>query len=193
MHTFTKAICYILFILLLAACSHPGNVSNDNKQADTVSVGIRAVVANTIDTTKDSELSVIVMPAYDEIANAGISPNIRKCLETALASDSSLMLIKFPFKQLVNVSYQNVFDKKFCQPIVDKTKADIIVMSKLEQAARTGKMASDRWNFQLRIYNTRTGTQINSAVSGNHLTGNQIRDVIENKKQILTAEIKSIR
>lgn len=105
------------------------------------------------------KLSVIVLPPFDKIANEGISPDVQKYLEREISKDTSLNVIKFPYRALMNVPYQNVFDKKYCKPITDKVDADIIVMTKLELKVRTGQMTSDTWGVSFRIYNVRTDDQ----------------------------------
>ena len=93
----------------------------------------------------------------------------------------------------MHVPYQNVFDKKFCKPILEKIKTDIIVMSKLDHVTRTGNMTTDKWNFRIRIYNVKTNKQINSTVTGNDLTDRSIKNVLAKRQQNLTTEIKNSR
>jgi Cft2 family RNA processing exonuclease len=93
----------------------------------------------------------------------------------------------------MNVPYQNVFDKKYCKPITDKLQIDIILMTKLEQATRTGQITRDRWSFQIKIYNTKTEKQFLSLVTGDKLTSADIESLIKSKRQDLSTEIKNIR
>lgn len=77
--------------------------------------GIESNVTNPTDST----VSILVLPPFDEIANAGVSPDIRKIIESALRDQEQLTIISFPFKQLIGVQYQMVFDKKYCKPILE--------------------------------------------------------------------------
>ena len=173
----------IFLLTLLTSCLNPSKPSNRTSLTDST---------KTLQSNKDFnqyKLTVLVLPPYDEIANAGISPDIQQYLETEFAKDSSIILIKFPLKKLMGVPYQMVFDKKFCKPIVDKIKTDIIFMSKLDQVLRTGSMINDKWKIQFRIYNTNSEIQINSTVSTDSLTTDEIKDFLASKRDQMIKEI----
>ncbi len=192
---FMKAPIYFSIILLVMSCNNSVDMTKGSQQSDTViSINDPSVTDTTIGIeTPVSKLSIIVLPPYDENANEGISPDIQNFLEDILLEDTSLNLIRFPYKQLMNVPYYNIFDKKFCRPIIDKVKADVLIMSQVEQATRTGEMSADKWNFQIRIYNAKTEKQMNSTVSGNNLTANNIKAVLKDRQASLTKEIKDNR
>ena len=116
------------------------------------------VSTNNLIQNKQKKLTILVLPPYDEIANAGISPNVSEIIEENI-NDQGLSVIKFPFKKLMNVPYQNVFDKKFCKPILQKIKPDIIIMSKIDQVNSSGTMETDKWNLRIKIYNVRKEVQ----------------------------------
>jgi hypothetical protein len=80
---------------------------------------------------QDSLITVLVLPPYDEIANAGISPDTRLILERNLMNKNKIKVIPFPLKKLMNVPYEMVYDKKYCAPIIEKVKCDIIVMTQI--------------------------------------------------------------
>ena len=54
-------------------------------------------------------------------------------------------------------------------------------------------MKSDTWNFQIKIYNTKTEKQFLSQVSGEKLTSADIESLIKSKRQNLSTEIKNNR
>jgi hypothetical protein len=173
------------------------NMQNNIETSDTLQSYIQE--ANTIDTpivnhiqVPQTKLSVLVLPPYDELANGGFSPNIQKQIETEIAKDSSLTVIKFPYKQLMKVPYQQVFDKKYCKPITNIIKTDIIVMSKLDNVKKTGYVTSDKWNVRIKIYNTNTDNQINSNLKANNLTDYEIKQFITYKQKELVSEINNI-
>lgn len=193
-----KIFISLTIIILLACCSSPDLkkqrielVEKTAGSADTIIPVADSVFSDTSIVPKKfaKQLSVLVLPPYDMIANAGISPHIRRYLENIFTNDTSIKLIKFPSRQLMNVPYHNVFDKKFCAPITEKIKTDIIVMSKLEQVIGTGNMSTDKWNFSIKIHDTRTGGQLMSGLSGENKTGAKIEDLIKSKRRILFDEI----
>jgi len=165
---------------------------------DTTKIIIKNTIAVSSDTTiipksTLTNLRILVLPPYDAIANEGISPNINKYLEDIFATDTTFKLLQFPYKRLMNVSYQNVFDKKYCSPITDRIETDIIIMSKLDQATGTGNMTTDKWNFKIKIYNTRTGVEKLSNLNTNNLTNSQIENLITSRRQELFNETKNNR
>ncbi|MGC4099848.1 hypothetical protein [Ferruginibacter sp.] len=119
--------------------------------------------------------SVLVFPPFDINAGRGISPGIQQWLQNEMAKDSAVTLIKFPYKKLMDVPYQNVFDKKYCKPVLEKIKADIIILSQLELVKETGNMQTDLWNVHLKIYQVHTGKQ-KDVLSLNNLTGDAIKE-----------------
>ena len=183
-----------LTILFLLACNN-NSVTTDNKevQADTAKPQQVSVETPIKTKTNLTKLTVLILPPFDEIANEGISPNIQKVLEMTFSDDTTFTLINFPYRQLMNVPYQNIYDKKYCKPITDKIKTDIILMTKLNQATRTGQMASDKWDFQMKFYNTKTDRQFLSTVSGNGLTSAEIENRIKSHQSDLFSEIKNNR
>lgn len=140
----------------------------------------------TVPPLKDSTVKVLVLPPYDEIANEGISPDITKIIGSALTKQSRLNVIPFPYKQLMSVPYQMVFDKKYCKPIIDKVDCDIIVMSQI--ATRERESGVWLWSYKIRVYNTRTGKQVNS-IQGIDLRTDAIQSDINTRIDKLVQDI----
>src|SRR5215204_6042795 len=84
-----------------------------------------------IDIEGDSTVKVLVLIPYDEIANAGVSPDTRRILESSLAGKGGVSVIPFPFRKLMGVPYQMVYDKKYCKAISDKVDCDVIIMTQI--------------------------------------------------------------
>jgi hypothetical protein len=186
-----KNIVYISLILWLSSCNNSSNVTGDNAMTTHSSETTMDTMTATSTQRRLKKISVIVLPPYDLIANEGISPDIQKYLETEISSDTSLTVIKFPYKDLINVPYHNVFDKKYCKPIADKVHADIIIMTKLELRERTGRMTSDNWNLSIRFYNVERDSQIDSKIVGDNLSDLEIKQLLEQKRLDLVEEIKN--
>lgn len=182
----------VLLVFFLISCDNSGNKTNASNQDGTLSETKDSILSDSLKKKFKplSKLSVIVLPAHDENANQGISPPIQKYLESVILLDTSLTLIKFPYKQLINIPYHNIFDKKYCKPIIDVLKADVVLMSKIEIVTSTGDISKNKWNFQIRIYNTLANTQINSELSGTNLTDSAIKSLLKDRQIVLTTEIK---
>lgn len=141
----------------------------------------------TVTNPTDSTLRILVLPPFDEIANAGVSPDIRKIIESALIDQGQTSVILFPFKQLMGVPYQMVFDKKYCKPILEKVDCDIIIMSQIitDNERKPGIWP---WSYKIRVYNARTGKQLNS-IQGDNLKGEDFQNDISKKVDKLLKDI----
>lgn len=197
MRTFVSTLVFFM----LTSCNNSGTEIAKEVQVEKPAVDTtEIIIEDTIDVSSDTttipkstsmHLRILVLPPYDAIANEGISPNIQKYIENIFATDTTFSLIKIPYRRLMNVSYHNVFDKKYCSPFTDEIKTDVIIMSKLDQAIETGNMTTDKWNFKIKIYNTRTGMQQLSNLKSNNLTGSQIEDLVRSRRQELFSEVKN--
>lgn len=188
-----RTLFTLSILFLLASCNNSVTNESDKVQGDAIKLQQAVVDSTTKSKASLAKLSVLVLPPFDEIANEGISPNIQKILERTFSNETGFTLIKFPSRQLMNVQYQHVFDKKYCSPITDKIKTDIIIMSKLDQVTRTGNMTTDTWNFKIKIYNIRTGSQKLSTLNTNSLTSSEIENLIKSRQQELFSETKNNR
>lgn len=93
----------------------------------------------------------------------------------------------------MGVSYQNVFDKKFCKPILQKIKVDVVIMSKIDHFSANGNMETDKWYLSIRIYDVKNNKQKNSSLKGENLTTLELENFIVKNREILIKEIKNIR
>ena len=95
----------------------------------------------------------------------------------------------------MGVSYFGVFDKKYCKPITDKVKTDIIIMSDLGYNMPIEQINADLWNLwsiRIRIYNTKTEKQIDSKVKAKNIRGEEVNNFIVKRRNELISEIKTI-
>lgn len=189
---FIKAFSCLLFLALVAGCNDSASVKKgDSLLGDSFSIKRDPdKILRVVKDTQSRKLSILVLPPYDEIANAGISPDVQKHLESAFAKDTNIVLIHFSYKQFMNVAYQNIYDKKYCQPIVDKVRPDVIIMTKLELVLRQGKMSEDLWNIKFRIYNVASGKQYDSIVETDGITFNEIPDYLSSLEEVFRNEIE---
>ncbi len=133
--------------------------------------------------------TILVLPPFDEMAGAGISPDIQKYIEQVISKDTGLTLIPFPLKKLMQEPYSNVYDKKFCQGILKVVPCDFMIMSRLEYKKRTGYMEKDEWKFNIKIYDVKSGKQFSSKLTADNSTDSLIRLCIT--KSNLTTEMKN--
>jgi hypothetical protein len=187
-----RSFIFIPFILLLWG-KNSGNLSKVNTRVNLPSSHSQSFIADITVNPGSIKTHVLILPPYDVIANEGISPDIQKYLEEELSKDTSLIVIKFPYKKLMHVPYQNVFDKKYCKPITDKVKTDIVLMTKLDQVTGTGDMTKDKWNVVIRVFNLKNNKQTNSKIQVKGLTSNEIKRLLSARHNDLAMEIKNNR
>lgn len=156
---FLKTFSCAVFVTWTAGCQDNATAKRDSLPGDSFSINRTPAVPPSDTGAQQKKLSILVLPPYDEIANEGISPDVQQYLEEQIGKDTNFTLVKFSYKEFMNVPYQNIYDKKYCQPVMEKKKADVMLMSKLELIKTTGKMNEGEWSVSLNMYNTITGTQ----------------------------------
>ena len=189
-----KGAVIILSVLVLITGSCKNKPATADKPETDLPVQAKDPITNIeINQTaiQQKKISVLVLPPVDIIVGMGDSPPIQQYLETAFAMDSALHLIKFPYKKLTGISYQQIFDKKYCKPIIDKVETDIIIMSDLGTGICTAPN-TDLYNIRIRIYNTKTDKQIDSKVKAGNIPYEAINDFILKRQKELISEIKTI-
>lgn len=185
---FYLAQCWILIGVLatLDACSHKREITTETQAKIEVS-------SATVDPVEEKRsLNVIVLPPYDVIAGAGISPDITKSLENVLKREAQLEVMKFPYQKLINANYHMVYDKKYCREIIEIVDPDIIVMSRIDLARKTGNMENDRWDFEIKIYDVSSDQQRKS-ISGQSLRAESIHKTIDELGENLVEDILETR
>jgi len=132
---------------------------------------------------------ILVLPPYDEIANAGVSPDIQKIIESELHKNDSVNVLNFPYKALMNVPYQMIYDKKFCGPILAHIQPDIIIMSRLitDNERKPGHWP---WTYSIKIYNPKKDIQIES-IYKEQVHADEISKDIKSKQQTFIKDIFS--
>ena len=183
-----KTFLLIIYIASISACNNTNKNTTNYNNTDSL------ISKNKKDTVKEvsiNKLNILVLPPYDEISNEGISPDIQKYIQIEIAKDTMFNVIKLPLKLLKDVSYFNVFDKKYCKPLINKVKADKIVMSKLILLKRTGNIYADKWSLQLKIYDIKSDKELISKITFNNLTDEEIKIKLSLKRNELISEIRS--
>jgi hypothetical protein len=173
-------------IATLNACSHKSEITPEAKPQ----VEVASTTPDAVEEKKS--LNVIVLPPYDVIAGAGISPDITKSLENVLRREAQLEVMKFPYQKLINANYHMVYDKKYCREIIEIVDPDIIVMSRIDLARKTGNMENDRWDFEIKIYDVSSDQQRKS-ISGQSLRAETIHKTINDLGENLVDDILETR
>lgn len=148
------------------------------------------IYSQNIEKGKMEKPTVLILPPFDLDANGGFSPEIQYLLENKLTKNTDIELIKFPLKKLINVPYQNVYNKKYCKVILEKIRTDFIIMSKLELESEID--SPKKWKLNFRIFDVKNDKQFESKLSGKNLTKMEIERKINMNYKLLIEEIKKL-
>jgi hypothetical protein len=181
----------ILLLIICFSCTTQKNNKNESIAPGKDSVSTHSkedtVSADANREKHDTVISVLVLPAYDEIANGGASPDTQYILEKTLSNHDTLKVLPFRLQKLMGVRYQMVYDKKYCQPILDKVPTDIIIMSRII-TKNEHEPGIWPWAYEVKIYNVKTNKQITS-IRGKDLEAENFSRDINSKKDKLLADI----
>ncbi len=99
----------------------------------------------------------------------------------------------FPYKTLMGVTYQGVFDQKYCSPIIEKVNVDFLVLTKFDK--RYGELNSGKmkWGYELKIVNTETLEQIKTINAHDLNDYEAIEKHIEDNIEKLKTDIERIK
>lgn len=188
-----KRSATILFLLTCFSCTTQKNDKNESIAPTNNSVSTNSkedtVLVKANPEKQDTVITVLVLPAYDGIANVGASPDTQYILERALSTHDTLKVLPFRLQKLMGVRYQMVYDKKYCNPILDKIPADIIIMSRII-TKNEHEPGIWPWSYEVKIFNVRTDKQIRS-IMGKDLEAEDFSNNINSKKDKLLADIFS--
>lgn len=184
---YCKKVFHVLLVIVCVGCAGQRDSKNDPVAGkDSATTADQQPVADT-PVRKDTVIRVLVLPAYDEIANAGASPDMQALLGQALSGHDTVKVLPFPWKELMGVPYYMVFDKKYCAPILEKVSIEIIVMSRLI-TKNEHVPGIWPWDYEVKIYNAITHKQI-SSIRGKDLAEQDFPGDINRQRNELIADI----
>ena len=107
---------------------------------------------------KDKKTSVLVVQCSNGYTYALKGFDFNPSIFTALKAYSQLDVLPFPYKKLMNVSYQGVYDKKYAKAIIKKVDVDVLVMTRFVSNAFDGVPTEEPvyWGYETKVLNTKT-------------------------------------
>jgi hypothetical protein len=181
-----KGYLILLLIICLSCSTKEGNKNQaEASEIDTiVAHAPDSATAKTVLKKSDTTISVLVLPAYDEIANGGASPDTQRILEKILSKHDTLKVLSFRLKILMGTPYHMVYDKQYCLPILKKIPSDIVVMSRII-TKNEHEPGIWPWAYEVKIYNTLTGKQLKS-IGGKNLKAEEfVKDISNQRRQLI--------
>ncbi|MFI8604047.1 hypothetical protein ACIGCP_06285 [Cellulophaga baltica] len=112
-------------------------------------------------------LEVIVVQCANGYEYAQHGYDFNPIIEKELNNFENITIKPFPLKTLMGVSYQGVFDKKYCPPIIEKVSADYLILTRFDREFYISNSNKQKWGYELRVVNTKTLEQITAMEAHN--------------------------
>lgn len=145
------------------------------------------------DTPKIDTLEIIVVQCANSYEYAIHNYDFNPVIEKELNKFENIKVEPFPYKKLLGVTYQGVFDKKYCTPIIEKVDVDFLILTRFDKRYDELNSSEMKWGYELRIINTETLEQINSINAHNLKDYLEIENHIKNNIEKLKADIEKLK
>lgn len=142
---------------------------------------------------KTDTLKVIVVQCANGYNYSQLGYSFNHIIEEELNKFDNILVKPFPLKALMGVSYQGVFDKKYCPPIIEKVDADFLVLTRFTSEHIALNRSEMDWGYQLRIVNTSNLKQVNSINAHDLKKYEEIEQHIKDHISTLKTEIENLR
>lgn len=191
-------ILITLTLLPLIAC----NATVDKKQAVKVEENERALMdSSAVARTEQSSnvpipidtLEVIVVQCANGYEYATHQYDFNPVIEHELNTFENIKVKPFPYKTLMGVAYQGVFDKKYCPPIIEKVDVDFLILTRFDKRFDAVNSTEMKWGYELRVVNTETLEQINSINAHGLKDYEAIEQHIKENIKTLKADLEKVK
>ncbi len=146
-------------------------------------------VNTTVDRVALDTIKVLVVQCSNGYEYAIHGVNFNPTIESELNNYKNIRVIPFPFKKLMGVPYQGVYDKKYCQPIIDKVNVDYLILTRFSDDT---DITQKTWGYQVKIVKTKTMDQVNSITAINLKSYDLVEEHIRNNIGILKRDIEKL-
>lgn len=138
------------------------------------------------DTVIIDTLELIVVQCANGYEYAMHNYDFNPVIETELNKFENIKVKPFPYKALMAVSYQGVFDKKYCPPIIEKVDVDYLILTRFDKRYDELNSSQMKWGYELKIVNTKTLEQVST------INAHDLKDYSEIEKHIIK-NIKTLK
>ena len=133
---------------------------------------------SSINKKEDDNFEVIVVQCANGYEYAMHNYNFNPVVELELDKFENIKVKPFPYKALMGVTYQGVFDKKYCPPIIQKVDVDFLILTRFDRSNDAFLIDSTRWGYEVKIVNTKTMEQTKS------IHAHDLKEYVEIEKHI---------
>ena len=170
--------------------------ANEEKEANTESTfnsSLNNEKSPLKDTTIIDTLELIVVQCANGYEYSMHNYDFNPVIETELNKFENIKVKTFPYKTLMGVAYQGVFDKKYCPPIIEKVDVDFLVLTRFDKRYDELNRSKMKWGYELRIVKTETLEQINTISAYNLNDYSEIEKHIKENIKRLKTDIEKLK
>ena len=180
----------LLCLLLVGGNSTEKKSSPITDLNETVKDSVNMEVPIIDETLNNDTLKILVVQCSNGYGYSMGGFDFNPVIEVELDKFERIQIVPFPFKTLMGVTYQGVFDKKYCAPIIEKVNVDYLILTRfVSNAFLEIPDTKTEWGYELRIVNTKTLKQITSISARNLKEYEQIESHIKDNIEILKSDI----
>ena len=83
-------------------------------------------------------------------------------LEKHLKTSNDLDVLEFPYKKMKGSGYHGVYDKKYCNKLIAKVDADILILNRMKGDLSPYENRKGSWGYATKIVTTKGLKQVKS-------------------------------
>ena len=191
-----KIVLFVFFFIL--SC----NSKNEEQQKVTItsviqkeeidSNKVNRIKKDSIENEVKSNIKVIVL----QCSNGYGHNDFNRTIESEISKKEGFTIIPFPNKKLVGVTFQGVYDKKYCFPIIEKLDVDYIIMTRFLGNIEEAVEIIDEnfiWGYEIKILNVKSMNQKISIRKDNLAEYKDILNDIEKNGEKILNDIENLK
>jgi hypothetical protein len=165
-----------------------GTIQSEIQQKEIDSNRLNSIEKDLIENEVKSNKKIIVL----QCSNGYGQNDFNRTIESEISKKEGFTIVPFPNRKLLGVTFQGVYDKKYCIPIIEKIDVDYIIMTRflgnlkegIEILAETEEEVI--WGYEIKILNVKSMNQ-KISISKDNLEEYQdiIADIERNGKNLL--------
>lgn len=198
-HKYLQTIIFLGLITFIGCNSIDKKEQNPTRGKEEIEVGLvdSSKIANKKNLSENTPtidaLEVMVVQCANGYEYAIHGYDFNPIVENELNRFKNIKVKPFPLKTLRGVSYQGVFDKKYCPPIIEKVDVDFLILTRFENGYNTRNGNKMKWGYKLKIVNTETLAQKNTIGTKGLNNFSEIEKHIKSNIETLKADIEELK
>lgn len=149
--------------MVFTSCSQEASMENTKTTAKEQAFnGDSSKQITTVKDTLTDRLTVMVVPCSNGYEYDLKKGDLNPSLEKYLGLDERIILKPFPLKKMRGTGYFGVFDKKYCEKILEKVDVDFLILTRMKGLDGSSvDTESGHWGYDTKIVDAETMYQFN--------------------------------